>query len=782
MKKIIKPTSFYLLVLLTIFLNVSSTLKCIFDFSSLYISIGIITFGIISLILYILNKIIYKNKSNYILIILLSLFALISYVFAYNKTVALIGSNGRFEGLLMLLSYYSIYLLSTTLDKDKQHKILSLVLFFGFYQIILGTIQILRIENIFGYDRSYNWSAHYKFASGTFANPNFYSTYILMCLSYSFGNLLLNKKEKIKYLIYTFIFGYGLVIGNTQSCLLAFILLLIYTFIKRINKNNYKKVLASSVIFIVIILIFNTFVNNRITYTIKKDITSLTNINSKEKIESLGNGRVYVWEHSLKQANILTGIGIDNFSFINNGSYICYLINDEYECFDKAHNEYLQIFITEGIFALITYLLLIRLTIRKNRNIVNSHHYGIYLAFITYLIQAFFNISVILVAPIYWIILGFLNDNNNRKEKKNILLLIGYLTNGGAEHSIIKLANELKKKHNVYLVVVSKENQDYESDVPIIEINELGSRKHRYKGIRKLRKIKKKYDIDVSISYTTVFNFYNVITKYKDKTIISIRNHLSTKQEGEIPTRLHKISIRLCNTIVCCSNSVKDDQIVNYHANPKKIRVITNFCDPKVIEEKTKEPFDKELLKKDLIVAVARLVPHKGHNHVIKAMSLVIKKNKNAHLLILGKGKELDNLKELVKQKRLEKYVTFGGFTTNPYKYLNKAKAFVLASDYEGFPNALIEAMFCGTPVIATDAPGGSGEIIDSEYGILIPSFINEHNINDITDNERLLAEHLINLTTDKKLYNHYHQKSLERSNEYTKDKIMKDWYKVIDE
>lgn len=382
--------------------------------------------------------------------------------------------------------------------------------------------------------------------------------------------------------------------------------------------------------------------------------------------------------------------------------------------------------------------------------------------------------------------------------RKNVMLLIGYLQNGGAEHSIIKLAKELTKKHNVILVVVSKRDQDYETSVPIIEIPELKDKRRKILGVYKIRKLKKQYKIDVTISYTTVFNFYNVLSKYKDKTIISIRNHLSTKKEGAKATLLHKISIRLCDKIVCCSKSVKQDQLENYHAKSNKTMVITNFCDleeVKMAAEKKLEKKDQLILNDKLIVTIARLTPHKGHKHIIKAMSLVVKKEKNARLVILGRGPMLEELEQLAKKYHLSKNIFFLGFRSNPYQFLNKAKCFVLASDYEGFPNVIIEALACGTPVIATDSPGGSKEILMKEdsskntvdilktdYGILIPSFINEHNETHITNNEKILADAILDLLQNQDTYNYYRQKSLKRISAYKSDKVMKDWLKVIEE
>lgn len=380
--------------------------------------------------------------------------------------------------------------------------------------------------------------------------------------------------------------------------------------------------------------------------------------------------------------------------------------------------------------------------------------------------------------------------------KKNIMLLIGYLTNGGAERSITNVANELSKYHNVVLVVASAKKQDYSCNTKIIEIEEFKYKKTKIKGLLKLRKLKKQYNINATISYTTVFNFYNVMSKYKDETIISIRNHLSTKKEGLLATLLHKISIKLCNKIICCSKSVANDQIRNFKANKEKICIINNFFNQEVITNGMNEIIDisEEKICNNLIVTMARLVPHKGHKHIIKAMSLVVKEIPDAKLLIFSRGPLKEELEALSEKYNLEKNIKFMGFHPNPYKFIKIAKAFILASDYEGFPNVLIEAMACGTPIIATSSPGGTCEILtdkknlecnvtelmETEYGILIPSFVNDNDENSIIAKEIILKEAIIKLLKNKDIYDKYHEASLLRSNYYKCDRIIKEWLKVV--
>ena len=193
--------------------------------------------------------------------------------------------------------------------------------------------------------------------------------------------------------------------------------------------------------------------------------------------------------------------------------------------------------------------------------------------------------------------------------KKNIMMLIGYLTNGGAERSITNVANELSKYHNVILVVAGAKKIDYPCHVKIIELKSLRER-NKLKAIHELKKLKKEYKID---------------------------------------RIMHRISIKLAQKIVCCSQSVYYDQLNNYHANPKKLLVIQNFCNlDGIISDMgcAIKECDMHLVNDHLIVTMARLVPHKGHKHIMKAMSLVVKEIPDAHLLIFSRGPLREELEE----------------------------------------------------------------------------------------------------------------------------------------
>jgi glycosyltransferase involved in cell wall biosynthesis len=90
--------------------------------------------------------------------------------------------------------------------------------------------------------------------------------------------------------------------------------------------------------------------------------------------------------------------------------------------------------------------------------------------------------------------------------------------------------------------------------------------------------------------------------------------------------------------------------------------------------------------------------------------------------MILGEGVDRPALEALVKQLGLENDVAMPGFVENPYAYMSRASLYVLSSRWEGLPTVLIEALYCGPPIVATDCPSGAREILaDGQHGSLVP-------------------------------------------------------------
>jgi len=392
--------------------------------------------------------------------------------------------------------------------------------------------------------------------------------------------------------------------------------------------------------------------------------------------------------------------------------------------------------------------------------------------------------------------------------KKNILIIIPTLSGGGAEKVAANLSKVLSKKYNLYLIIFQNEIT-YDYSGKIINLGLMG--KNNFfsklsvflKRIIKLKKIKKKYNIDLSISFLDSGNIVNIISKYKDKTILSIRNFKSKENNG-VYSKIYAFMIKKlfnkANKIVSISDLAKEDLINNFNIKRDKIITIYNPYDLDDIDNKQKEKIEneyKKIFEKPTIITAGRLHYQKAHWSLIKSFYIAKKDIKNLQLVILGKGDLEKDLKKLCKDLNLENSVHFLGYQINPYKYIKNADIFVLSSLYEGFPNALVEAMSCGKPVISTDCPSGPREILApdtdifkksknieyAKYGILIPELINKMSFDpdDINEKEIIMANAIKKLITDKSLSEKYSKLGKERVKDFEIFKISQKWIDLID-
>ncbi|MBA4741620.1 MAG: glycosyltransferase [Azoarcus sp.] len=126
-------------------------------------------------------------------------------------------------------------------------------------------------------------------------------------------------------------------------------------------------------------------------------------------------------------------------------------------------------------------------------------------------------------------------------------------------------------------------------------------------------------------------------------------------------------------------------------------------------------------LDADYIVAVGRLEAVKGHARLVDAFARIAPIHPGLHLVVLGEGAERAALATRIRAAEMASRVHLAGHALNPFPWIRRARALVLASQHEGFGMVLAEALALGTPVIATDCPGGPAEILEhGRYGRLV--------------------------------------------------------------
>lgn len=199
--------------------------------------------------------------------------------------------------------------------------------------------------------------------------------------------------------------------------------------------------------------------------------------------------------------------------------------------------------------------------------------------------------------------------------------------------------------------------------------------------------------------------------------IISERNDPTQDSIGNGWKYLRKWIYAKSAFLVVQTESVK--KWADHKWSSLKVDIIHNpvFMNPDKAESPT--PFPSG----NWIVSMGRLTEVKGFDLLLKAFhKLKDEFHAEWHLAILGEGVKRDDLVAMVKSLGMEKDVWMPGRVRQPERYLQNAAIFVMSSRHEGFPNALLEAMACGLPVISFDCPSGPREIIhDGVDGILVP-------------------------------------------------------------
>lgn len=384
---------------------------------------------------------------------------------------------------------------------------------------------------------------------------------------------------------------------------------------------------------------------------------------------------------------------------------------------------------------------------------------------------------------------------------KNIALIIYSLKGGGAERVASLLSKKLSEKHNIYLVLFNSDDIAYDYNGKLIDLNIKSSNniieklKNVFLRVKGLRKIKKRYNIETSISFLGSSNIINILSKINDKVIISIHSYKS-KRGNNFYEKLFNLTSQLYNKadeIITVSQGIKEDLIEKFNVKENKIKVIYNPID---LNEINKQALNQLEINIDYpsVVNMGRLNDAKGQWHLIRAFKKVMDTIPNAKLYILGEGKLRPYLERLIEEYNLNDKVFLLGFKKEPFKYIKKSDLFVLTSLYEGFGNVLVETMACNIPIISTDCKSGPREILApnsnvkeiksvqyEKYGILIPVCDGiKYDINDnLTKEELILADTIINTLKNKELLKKYKEvdKDIEK---YTLCTIIKQWEKII--
>ena len=212
--------------------------------------------------------------------------------------------------------------------------------------------------------------------------------------------------------------------------------------------------------------------------------------------------------------------------------------------------------------------------------------------------------------------------------------------------------------------------------------------------------------------------------------VVRVANHVSAELalSSGIRDRATVALVRYvypwADEIIAVSKSVADDLVQTFRLPPEKVSVVYNPALTTDLADKINQPLTHPWFAPDeppVILAAGRLARLKDFPTLIKAFARIIT-SRPARLLILGEGDARIELERLINSLGLADQVELPGFMDNPFCYMAQSSLFVSTSLSDGMPNTLLQALACGTPVIATDCPGGSREILaGGKWGKLVP-------------------------------------------------------------
>lgn len=302
------------------------------------------------------------------------------------------------------------------------------------------------------------------------------------------------------------------------------------------------------------------------------------------------------------------------------------------------------------------------------------------------------------------------------------IICVAYLHgSGGAERQITMLANALcTRGHEVYLAVLAENNRKYEisNGVTVCDLTYAEKKKNRiFQRGKALRKLYEEIQPDVTIHYwlqSTYLTAFMHEDKY-GKIIYSERGDPGDSEYNGILGVIRSVAFKEVNGFVFQSEGAQD-----YFAENIRNRSVVIHNSVELPEGKYLVPC-KQREKK--IVSVGRLHPQKNQKLLISAFAQIANQFSEYNLEIYGDGALHEELNTLISNYGLENRVFIYATRPDIYDYVYSASLFVLSSDYEGMPNALMEAMALGVPCISTDCrPGGARTLIENGVnGYIVP-------------------------------------------------------------
>jgi glycosyltransferase involved in cell wall biosynthesis len=313
-----------------------------------------------------------------------------------------------------------------------------------------------------------------------------------------------------------------------------------------------------------------------------------------------------------------------------------------------------------------------------------------------------------------------------------VLFAIPSLDKGGPDRVFFELLRRIDRRHFDPVLVTSEPDGFYRSQLPAdVEVHHLGREVDfatRYPVFPLARLVRRVRPDVVLATLRMAFTAGLARPLFPRHTRLVLRpaNHLTSNHTELIsaaPVK-HRVSyavnryvIGRADHVICQGEDLASDLVRNGIDAPMSI--IGNPIDVDEVQRLAEPP--GTLPGRPSLLAVGRLFRQKGFDILLPAFAGLLPRAPQAHLTIVGTGPDEQALRRQAEALGIGDRVTFRGFVQNPYPLMRAADLYVLSSRYEGFPNVALEALACGTPVVATACPGVAGLVLPGVNGWIAP-------------------------------------------------------------
>ncbi|GGG00526.1 glycosyltransferase [Paenibacillus aceti] len=310
-----------------------------------------------------------------------------------------------------------------------------------------------------------------------------------------------------------------------------------------------------------------------------------------------------------------------------------------------------------------------------------------------------------------------------------ILFILTGLNYAGAENQVVQLCRGFRSRGHQALVVSMVEPEAYLEELGElgVEVRSLGMAKGvpDPRGILRLRQIIKEFGPDVVHSHLVHANILARITRLFVKMPVLICTAHNVNEGGKLREWLYRMTDPLCEL----TTNVSEEAVRQYVERKVVPRHKIKFMPNGITLGSFGQGRDKEWLADELGIAadsfvwlaVGRLVPEKDYPNLFAAFTAVLKQYPGSVLLVAGTGPERPALEKQCRELGIEDQVKLLGLRKDIPALMRFADAYVMSSQWEGFPMVLLEASASGLPMVVTDVGGNREAVLDGVSGLLVP-------------------------------------------------------------